>query len=170
MSFFLFSFQVHEKTILLPLLPITLLLSGAPVGSSVYSWGVLVNNVAVFRLDHLLCWRALLTLKLFSMWPLLKRDGLGVQYIALLLLWNRLIGYNPFRRPQSFIQYLSVVRRFHFFPRRSSRHFLGCLCCRPSPSRSGACHPTTIPIPRHICSFECVDQYPRFFLDMVMEH
>ena len=63
MSFFLFSFQVHEKTILLPLLPITLLLSGAPVGSSVYSWGVLVNNVAVFRLDHLFCWRALLTLK-----------------------------------------------------------------------------------------------------------
>lgn len=49
MSFFLFSFQVHEKTILLPLLPITLLLSGAPVDSSLYSWGVLVNNTAVFR-------------------------------------------------------------------------------------------------------------------------
>jgi len=53
MSFFLFSFQVHEKTILLPLLPITLLLSGAPVDSPIYSWGVLANNVAVFRLDHL---------------------------------------------------------------------------------------------------------------------
>ncbi|KAG6830718.1 hypothetical protein H0H87_007305 [Tephrocybe sp. NHM501043] len=50
MSFFLFSFQVHEKTILLPLLPITLLLSGSHVDSAVYSWGVLVNNVAVFRL------------------------------------------------------------------------------------------------------------------------
>ena len=49
MSFFLFSFQVHEKTILLPLLPITLLLSGASVDSAVYSWGALVNNVAVFR-------------------------------------------------------------------------------------------------------------------------
>ena len=49
MSFFLFSFQVHEKTILLPLLPVTLLLSGAPVDSSLYSWGVLVNNTAVFR-------------------------------------------------------------------------------------------------------------------------
>lgn len=49
MSFFLFSFQVHEKTILLPLLPITLLLSGASVDSAVYSWGGLVNNVAVFR-------------------------------------------------------------------------------------------------------------------------
>ena len=49
MSFFLFSFQVHEKTILLPLMPITLLLSAAPVDSAVYSWGVLANNVAVFR-------------------------------------------------------------------------------------------------------------------------
>jgi hypothetical protein len=49
MSFFLFSFQVHEKTILIPLLPITLLLSGAPVDSPLYSWGVLVNNTAVFR-------------------------------------------------------------------------------------------------------------------------
>ena len=49
MSFFLFSFQVHEKTILLPLLPITLLLSCAPADSAVYSWGALVNNVAVFR-------------------------------------------------------------------------------------------------------------------------
>ncbi|TFK40795.1 glucosyltransferase [Crucibulum laeve] len=93
MSFFLFSFQVHEKTILLPLLPITLLLSGAPVDSAVYSWGALVNNVAVF-----------------SMWPLLKRDGLGVQYIATLLLWNRLIGYNPIRvPPKSFIQFLSMA-------------------------------------------------------------
>jgi len=93
MSFFLFSFQVHEKTILLPLLPITLLLSAAHVDSAVYSWGVLVNNIAVF-----------------SMWPLLKRDGLGVQYIATLLLWNRLVGYNPFRIPQkSFIQVLSAA-------------------------------------------------------------
>lgn len=49
MSFFLFSFQVHEKSILLPLLPVTLLLSGAPIDSAAYSWGALVNNVAVFR-------------------------------------------------------------------------------------------------------------------------
>ncbi|KAJ7095852.1 glycosyltransferase family 57 protein [Mycena belliarum] len=92
MSFFLFSFQVHEKTILLPLLPITLLLSGAPMDSTVFGWGVLANNVAVF-----------------SMWPLLKREGLGVQYIALTILWNRLLGYNPFRLPsKSFIQLLSL--------------------------------------------------------------
>ena len=49
MSFFLFSFQVHEKTILLPLLPMTLLLSGASPNSSVYAWGLLANNIGVFR-------------------------------------------------------------------------------------------------------------------------
>jgi alpha-1,3-glucosyltransferase len=49
LSFFLFSFQVHEKTILVPLLPMTILLSGAAVGSSVHEWGALVNNVGVFR-------------------------------------------------------------------------------------------------------------------------
>ncbi|KAJ6613312.1 glucosyltransferase [Mycena sp. CBHHK59/15] len=93
MSFFLFSFQVHEKTILLPLLPITLLLSGASVDSTAFGWGVLANNIAVF-----------------SMWPLLKRDGLGVQYIALIALWNRLLGYNPLHLPsKSFIQLLSVA-------------------------------------------------------------
>ncbi|KAG6897078.1 hypothetical protein C0992_004319 [Termitomyces sp. T32_za158] len=93
MSFFLFSFQVHEKTILLPLLPVTLLLSGAHVDSAVYSWGVLVNNVAVF-----------------SMWPLLKRDGLGIQYLATLVFWNRLVGYNPFQAPKkSFTHILSAA-------------------------------------------------------------
>ncbi|CAA7261601.1 unnamed protein product [Cyclocybe aegerita] len=92
MSFFLFSFQVHEKTILVPLLPMTLLLSGAPVDSPVYEWGMLANNIGVF-----------------SMWPLLKRDGLGVQYIALLALWNRVVGHHPVRMPKSFVQLLSTV-------------------------------------------------------------
>ncbi|KAH9947579.1 glycosyltransferase family 57 protein [Amylocystis lapponica] len=93
MSFFLFSFQVHEKTILLPLLPLTLLLSGAGPTSSTFELGALVNNVAVF-----------------SMWPLLKRDGLGLQYLAVTVLWNRLIGYNPFRaKPRSFLQFLAIA-------------------------------------------------------------
>lgn len=30
------------------------------------------------------------------MWPLLQRDGLGLQYVVLPLMWNYLIGYNPF--------------------------------------------------------------------------
>ncbi|KAF9220297.1 hypothetical protein BS17DRAFT_787870 [Gyrodon lividus] len=93
MSFFLFSFQVHEKTILLPLLPLALLLSGATPGEEVFAWGALGNVVGVF-----------------SMWPLLKRDGLGVQYLSMLLLWCRLIGYNPFRlRLHSFVGLLSTA-------------------------------------------------------------
>jgi len=78
MSFFLFSFQVHEKTILLPLLPLTLLLSTTPHDSSTFKLGVLANNVGVF-----------------SMWPLLRKDGLATQYVALTILWNQLIGHGP---------------------------------------------------------------------------
>ena len=33
----------------------------------------------------------------YSLWPLLKTDGLGLQYLAMLLLWNRLIGHNAFK-------------------------------------------------------------------------
>ncbi|KAI5117927.1 hypothetical protein M0805_002006 [Coniferiporia weirii] len=93
MSFFLFSFQVHEKTILLPLLPLNLLLSGAPNDSFTFEWSVLVNNVAVF-----------------SMWPLLKKDGLGIPYLALTFFWNYIIGYNPFGKPtpKHVLRYISI--------------------------------------------------------------
>lgn len=96
MSFFLFSFQVHEKSILLPLMPLTLLMGGREVGYGRldWEWGVLVNNVAVF-----------------SMWPLLKRDGLAVQYLALTGLWNWAVGYNPLAMRASFVKFLSLVCR-----------------------------------------------------------
>lgn len=52
-AFFLFSFQVHEKSILLPLLPITLMMSARESGGNedvgTWEWGVLFNNVAMFR-------------------------------------------------------------------------------------------------------------------------
>ena len=50
-SFFLFSFQVHEKTILVPLLPLTLIMVGAPASAESTTWelGMLANNIAVFR-------------------------------------------------------------------------------------------------------------------------
>jgi alpha-1,3-glucosyltransferase len=49
-AFFLFSFQVHEKTILVPLLPVMLLMvSSAPGVDGDWEWGVLVGNVACFR-------------------------------------------------------------------------------------------------------------------------
>ncbi|GAA5930155.1 dolichyl-P-Glc:Man(9)GlcNAc(2)-PP-dolichol alpha-1,3-glucosyltransferase [Sporobolomyces koalae] len=95
LSFFLFSFQVHEKSILLPLMPLTLLMGAREKGYGRldWEWGVLVNNVAVF-----------------SMFPLLKRDGLVTQYVAVTLLWNYLIGYNPFTlRSKSFVKALSLM-------------------------------------------------------------
>ncbi|SCZ89918.1 BZ3500_MvSof-1268-A1-R1_Chr1-3g01661 [Microbotryum saponariae] len=94
MSFFMFSFQVHEKSILLPLMPITLLMGGreAGFGRMDWEWGVLLNNVGVF-----------------SMWPLLKRDGVGLAYLVLTLGWNYVIGYNPLALRRSFVKYLSIA-------------------------------------------------------------
>ncbi|GAA6017013.1 hypothetical protein JCM11491_006129 [Sporobolomyces phaffii] len=95
LSFFLFSFQVHEKSILLPLMPLTLLMGARErgYGRLDWEWGVLLNNVAVF-----------------SMYPLLKKDGLTTQYLALTALWNYLIGYNPLRlRARSFVKLLSLT-------------------------------------------------------------
>ncbi|KAH9127097.1 hypothetical protein LEN26_003720 [Aphanomyces euteiches] len=67
MSFFLFSFQVHEKTILLPLLPATFLLSEA---SLLASWFGLIST--------------------FSMYFLLVKDGLALPYFV------GLVGYTAF--------------------------------------------------------------------------
>jgi alpha-1,3-glucosyltransferase len=51
MAFFLFSFQVHEKSILLPLMPLTILMGGreAGFGRMDWEWAVLLNNVGLFR-------------------------------------------------------------------------------------------------------------------------
>lgn len=43
------------------------------------------------------------------MWPLLKRDGLALQYFALTLFYNYAIGYNPLALTRSFVKYLSIV-------------------------------------------------------------
>ncbi|KAF7987103.1 hypothetical protein HWV62_289 [Athelia sp. TMB] len=92
MSFYLFSFQVHEKTILVPLLPMTLLLSGASPDS--------LMELKHMNEAHDDC----------SMWPLLRRDGMAIPYIATLLLWNRLIGYNPLRlAKKSVVKYISLA-------------------------------------------------------------
>lgn len=72
-GFFLFLFQVHEKTVLVPLIPSTfLLLSPDADMIAVVQW---LNNIATF-----------------SLFPLLKRDGLALQYAISLLTINWLIG------------------------------------------------------------------------------
>ncbi|EFN58391.1 hypothetical protein CHLNCDRAFT_19730, partial [Chlorella variabilis] len=60
MAFFLFSYQVHEKSILLPLLPLSLLLGSEH--------------------PQLLCWVNLVAT--FSMAPLLKKDGLTLAAVG----------------------------------------------------------------------------------------
>lgn len=49
------------------------------------------------------------------MWPLLKRDGLAVQYVAMLVLWNALLGYSPFRKPKTLLRFISLVRTSAFY-------------------------------------------------------
>lgn len=58
-AFYLFGYQVHEKSVLLPALPVTLLAASEPELAA-----------------------ALPILAVFSMWPLLKKDGLGLAYVA----------------------------------------------------------------------------------------
>jgi alpha-1,3-glucosyltransferase len=69
LGFFLFSFQVHEKSILLPLLPVTLLILEEPISTTIFV------NVAMF-----------------SMFPLLKREGLVLPYFLTGMMWNWLVG------------------------------------------------------------------------------
>jgi len=78
-GFFLCSYQVHEKNVLLPLLPMTVLLGGqGGLLPSVRAWVGLANMLGVW-----------------TMFPLLKRDGLTVPYFVISLLWAYLLGLPP---------------------------------------------------------------------------
>ncbi len=66
-SFYLFAYQVHEKSILLPLMPLTLLAPDLP---------------------RLSAW--LPAMAALSMFPLLKKDGLVCAYLGCLALWASL--------------------------------------------------------------------------------
>ena len=83
MAFFMFSFQVHEKSILIPLLPLTMLSSSFSSSNTATGGGVLGP--------------ALIHSVMLSMYPLLEKDGLQDAYLGLLiihlglvcLLWRR---------------------------------------------------------------------------------
>lgn len=79
-GFFLCSYQVHEKNVLLPLLPMTLLLATeSGMKPATRAWVGYANLMA--------CW---------TMFPLLKRDELRVPYLVLTSLWAYLMGLPPF--------------------------------------------------------------------------
>ncbi|KAF3938397.1 hypothetical protein ABW19_dt0200286 [Dactylella cylindrospora] len=75
-GFFLFSFQVHEKSVLLPMVAMTLVVAGG-MDRDLVAWIGWANNVAMF-----------------SMWPLLRREGLGLQYTVLTALWSWLLSLH----------------------------------------------------------------------------
>ncbi|KAJ4990193.1 glucosyltransferase [Stagonosporopsis vannaccii] len=78
-GFFLCSYQVHEKNVLLPLLPMTLLLGGQEgLLASTRAWVGLANMLGIW-----------------TMFPLLKRDELRVPYFVITLLWAYLLGLPP---------------------------------------------------------------------------
>ncbi|KAN0074109.1 ALG6, ALG8 glycosyltransferase family domain containing protein [Elaphomyces granulatus] len=78
-GFFLFSFQVHEKSVLLPLLPMTLLLGGdGGLSKETRAWVGWANMMAAWTL-----------------YPLLKREDLRVPYFVVTLLWAYLLGLPP---------------------------------------------------------------------------
>ena len=68
-AFFMFGYQIHEKAVLLLLLPVTLLADAEPFLSA-----------------------ALPPVAAFSMWPLLSRDGLQLAYPATILLFAAVVG------------------------------------------------------------------------------
>ncbi|EER28714.1 dolichyl pyrophosphate Man9GlcNAc2 alpha-1,3-glucosyltransferase, putative [Coccidioides posadasii C735 delta SOWgp] len=78
-GFFLCSFQVHEKSVLLPLLPMTLLLCGdGGLSKESRAWVGFSN-----------------TLGAWTLFPLLKREELRVPYFVVTLLWAYLLGLPP---------------------------------------------------------------------------
>ncbi|KAI9798400.1 MAG: Glucosyltransferase-like protein [Piccolia ochrophora] len=78
-GFFLCSFQVHEKSVLLPLLPMTLVLAHrAGFSVSIRAWIGWANILGAW-----------------TCFPLLKRDQLRVPYAVLTLVWAYLLALPP---------------------------------------------------------------------------
>lgn len=78
-GFFLFSFQVHEKSVLLPLLPMTLLFANdGGLNQDIRAWVGWANILGVWTL-----------------FPLLKREELEIPYFVITLLWAYLMGLPP---------------------------------------------------------------------------
>ncbi len=78
-GFFLFSYQVHEKSVLLPLMPMTVMLAGSNgLGKDTRAWVGFANMLGVWTL-----------------FPLLERVDLRMPYAVLTLLWAYLLGLPP---------------------------------------------------------------------------
>lgn len=83
LAFFLFSFHVHEKTILLVAAPLLMLLTHSPF--------------SLRRSSLVACWFAVITV--FSMWPLLQRDLLALPAFCLIACFLLLCHHANLLRP-----------------------------------------------------------------------
>ncbi|TDZ13208.1 putative dolichyl pyrophosphate Man9GlcNAc2 alpha-1,3-glucosyltransferase [Colletotrichum spinosum] len=98
-GFFLFSYQVHEKSVLLPLMPMTLLLAGKQgLSRDTRAWVGFANILGAW-----------------TMFPLLKRVDLCVPYAVLTLLWAYLLGLPPTSLSAYFQEDHSILRKWATF-------------------------------------------------------
>jgi len=105
-GFFLFSWQVHEKSVLLPLMPMTLLLAGKQgLNREIRVWVGFANILGAW-----------------TMFPLLQRVDLRIPYIVLTLLWAYLLGLPPAswtayfdENPTSWSQIGTAMLHFAFY-------------------------------------------------------
>lgn len=111
-AFFLFSFQVHEKSVLLPLMPMTLLLAGNNgLGKDTRRWVGFANTLG--------CW---------TMFPLLQRVDLRVPYAVLTFLWTYLLSLPPaslnvyFPGTKSFTQWITFLIHAAFYLAMAAWH------------------------------------------------
>jgi len=89
-AFFLFSFQVHEKSVLLPLMPATLLsfaLLPPPPGPASSSRA---GSSSRALLAALAVWGPVVAC--FGMFPLLERDGVAAAYAACIVAYVAVVG------------------------------------------------------------------------------
>lgn len=112
-GFFLASYQVHEKNVLLPLLPMTVLLaSRAGLRADMRAWIGFANVLAAWTL-----------------YPLLKRDELRIPYFVLTGLWAYLMGLPPvslsayFGQQGAFLNWPTKVVHLLFYVAMVAWHF-----------------------------------------------
>ncbi|EKJ73580.1 hypothetical protein FPSE_06198 [Fusarium pseudograminearum CS3096] len=122
-GFFLFSYQVHEKSVLLPLMPMTLLLAGKQgLNKDTRAWVGFANLLGVW-----------------TMFPLLKRVDLKIPYAVLSLLWSYLLGLPPtslsayFQEGQTaWVQWGTALLHWAFYLAMGAWHALDAFAAPPA--------------------------------------
>ncbi|KAI9094395.1 ALG6, ALG8 glycosyltransferase family-domain-containing protein [Phlyctochytrium arcticum] len=89
LSFFLFAFQVHEKSILLPILPAVLLMGIGMADDDASKSDTKVGDkpTKVWADGIVFVMGLFVSVATFSLFPLLRRDGLVLEYSLVLILW-----------------------------------------------------------------------------------